>query len=75
MPAGWFMIRNRTRVSKAPPGGRLVSLIATGKNPKIDLLLAKRPPRTDWKPNRANFWEARPVLFVCLLSPEVLEPR
>jgi hypothetical protein len=43
-----------------------VSLIATGKNPKIDLLLAKRPPRADWKPNRANFWEARPFyLFVC----------
>jgi hypothetical protein len=51
----------------AAPEGRLLSLIAAGKNPKIDLLLAKRPPRADRKPNRANFWEAQPP-SICLFA-------
>jgi hypothetical protein len=42
-----------------------------GKSPSV----VRTAARADWKPNRANFWEARPLLFVCLLSPEILEPR
>jgi hypothetical protein len=53
-PTGRFMIRSRTRVVQRHPGGRLVSSLPPGNDPKVDPLLAKRAAAPNWSRARQN---------------------